>query len=395
MKTTTLSMVALAVLAAVVLAQPVVGILPGEEVPAIVDSPAAPQQGAAPRPGILPGEEVPVAIASATAEATDSLDWGVSRIGAGADLWAKTRGKGVKVAVLDTGCDLAHPDLATGIVGSKDFTGSRSGPSDVHGHGTHVAGVIGARLNGQGIAGVAPECGVIVVKVLGDNGYGTDPGIAAGIDHAKDADVINMSLGSPVTSVVIHAAVKRAVASGCIVIAAADNRGPNEGTVGYPGGYPECVCVGATGRDDIAARFSSRGPPLFVAAPGVSIRSCYPGSRYAEMSGSSMAAPHVAGAAALWVAANQHVPRVERPAKFRAALMASCQDVQPNGRDTATGYGLIRLPQLLDGGAVVPPTPMPLVITEADLADEARRRLDATFPGGRFRLEIMPAQPKE
>lgn len=401
MKNTTIALFACAILAAVALAQPAIGILPGEEVPAVVEAPQRPGSEAQQPPGVLPGEEAPVAIAAAVASAAEAIDWGVSRVGAGADIWEKYgKAKGTKVAVLDTGCDLSHPDLMLGVLGSKDFSGSRSGPSDVHGHGTHCAGSIGARLNGDGLVGVAPECSLLVGKVLGDGGSGSDASISNGIDWsvAQGADVISMSLGSAGLSVAIREAVQKAVRAGVIVVAAAGNSGPGENTVGYPGGLADVVCVAATDSNDVAARFSSRGPAVVIAAPGVSIRSCFPGGRFAEMSGTSMATPIVAGCAAMWVANNPGIKKADRPAKFRAALMASAKDLAPPGRDTATGVGLIRLAQLLDGGVPLPPIPPApgLTLTEADLGEDARRRLDAVFPGGRFRLEILPpAQPKE
>lgn len=400
--------VAAQLLVAVALAQPP-GVLPGEDSPLLVIAPQpTPHPEGTPPPGILPGEDAPTVMPTSSMQtANDSLDWGVSRIGAGADIWTKTKGKGIRVAVLDTGGDLAHPDLRDGIAASKDFTGSRSGPSDVNGHGSHCCGVIGARLDGQGLAGVAPECSILVGKVLGDNGSGADAWIAAGIDWsiAQGADVISMSLGGSYSKVT-HDAVKRAVAAGVIVVAAAGNAGPGENTFGYPGGLPESICVAATDRNDAVARFSSRGAPVYIAAPGVEILSCFPGARYAKMSGTSMATPHVAGCAALWVSLNQAIPKTDRPAKFRETLGKATKDIAPPGRDTATGYGLVILSKLLEGSQVEPPvTPpaAPLTFTENDLTEDARKRLNAIFPGGKFRLDLpVPAvgpgvlpQPKE
>jgi subtilisin family serine protease len=382
----------LAALAAVALAQPP-GILPGEQVPVRIMPGPQPGLVLDDLHGILPGEEVPTQVLTAQ-EAGEQTDWGVERLGA-SKVWARATGKGVRVAVLDTGCDLTHPDLAKGIVASKDFTGSRSGPSDVNGHGSHCCGTIGARKDGQGLIGVAPDCSLIVVKVLSDAGSGSDVGIAAGIDWATEqgADVISMSLGAAQPSGTIHEAVKRAVAKGVIVVAAAGNSGPGENTVGYPGAFAECVAVAASDDNDGIARFSSRGPQVYVTAPGVLIRSCYPGGRYAEMSGTSMATPHVAGAAALWVQASPAVAKAARPAAFRAAVKVASKDLLIQGRDTASGWGLLDADKLVPAGGMPPQPGTPLVVTEDDLTPAKRAEWDARFPGGKLRLEFPGVVP--
>jgi subtilisin len=304
-----------------------------------------------------PGEMVPVGLEVVRTAAGEGQDWGLAAAGV-PQAWARTKGRAVRVAVLDTGADMAHPDLKEAIVATKDFTGSASGVSDVQGHGTHTAGTIAARENGVGMVGWAPECGLIVGKVLGDDGSGAGAWIAAGIDWAvgQGADVISMSLGSSAPDETIHAAIKRAAAAGVIVACAAGNDGPKEGTVDYPGGFPEVVCVAAVDKTPAAAGFSSRGKAVLVAAPGVNVVSDYPGGRLATMSGTSMATPAVAGTAALWVASHPEVTKVDRPAKFKAALQATSKDIAPAGRDTATGFGLVQ-PAALVGGTTPPPPP--------------------------------------
>lgn len=362
------------------------GIFPGEQVPEKMSSPDRPL--AENHHGILPGEQVPSAVLVLAQLDAGAVEWGVAKIDA-PKAWAVTKGKGVVVAVLDTGCDPGHPDLRDAIVAAKDFTRSQAGPADIHGHGTHCCGVVLARGS---ILGVAPEAGLLVAKVLGDQGSGSDQGIADGIDWsvARGADVVSLSLGSNAPSGVIHDAVKRAVKAGVVVVAAAGNSGPVADTVGYPGGFPESVCVAATDSRDVVARFSSRGRELFVSAPGVNIRSTYPGGRYAEMSGTSMATPHVAGAAALWVAANPAVKKEDRPAKFRDALAKSALDLAPEGRDTAFGFGRLDARGLVGDGKPLPPGPAPWQITEADLTPEAKARWEAAFPGAKLKLEIAP-----
>lgn len=360
-------------------------ILPGEGAAESISAPA--EQTDRPRSddsyALLPGEFVPTRVLVRAQVDGGVPEWGVRKILA-PEAWAATKGKGVVVAVLDTGCDPNHPDLRGAIKAAKDFTGSSVGPSDVQGHGTHCAGVVGARGT---IIGVAPECLLLVGKVLGDEGWGTDQAIADGLDWARasGADVVSMSLGSSQPSMTIRTAVQRCVSDGVIVVAAAGNSGPGEGTVGYPGGFPECVCVAATDASDRIAQFSSRGPAVFVAAPGVNVRSTYPGGRYAEMSGTSMATPHVAGAAALWVATHQSVARKDRPAAFLGDSRRTEKDLPPVGRDTGSGFGLVQAKGLV-AGVTPPPPPPTITLTDADLTPEARERLR----GATFRLEVVP-----
>lgn len=352
-------------------APPRIGIPSGELIPESVVA-LIPELAPEPRAGkppvyrVPPGELVPHAMEFCGAQAAERQDWGVKLVGAPA-VWSTTKGKGVRVAVLDTGIDATHPDLRDGIAGAKDFTGSHSGPADVQGHGTHCAGVIGARVNGFGVVGVAPECSVLAGKVLGDDGSGSTRGIADGIDWAvsQGADVISLSLGGPDDSADIRAAVGRAVARGAIVVAAAGNDGPR-GAVGYPGGLADCVCVAAVDQGKAVASFSSRGANVYVAAPGVNVLSTYPGSRLATMSGTSMATPHVAGLAALWVAANPQVSKAGRPAAFKAALRAACDDLPPAGRDGQSGFGFPAAGRLVAKPKADEPAPPNQVYIDVD-----------------------------
>lgn len=314
---------------------------------------------------VPPGELVPLFIEELYQNA-DVADWGHQPL-AVPRAWEVSKGKGVVVAVLDTGADKSHPDLKDQIVDAKDFTGSRNGFVDVQGHSTHCSGIIAAAENGMGMVGVAPEAKILIGKVLGDNGSGSSYGIAKGIRWAVDwvgpngekVGVISMSLGGGSPDADTQSAVKYAVERGVIVVAAAGNEGPGEQTVAYPGGYPECVCVGAIDDKLNVARFSSRGKQLFVAAPGVNVRSCYPGGRYATMSGTSMATPYVAGVAALWVSANPGVPLADRPAAFKKALVDTVIDLGPSGRDTAYGFGLVQPAKMLGNTNPMPPMDPP------------------------------------
>lgn len=323
----------------------------------------------------------------------DVVDWSVEQVGAPA-AWAKGyTGKGVKVAVLDTGIDSDHKDLKDGIDSVKDFTGSRSGTTDVVGHGTHCAGSIAARKNGWGTQGVAYESRLLIGKVLGDSGSGSVEGIAQGIEWAvaNGAKVISMSLGGPGSDPYIPDALKKAEAAGVIVVVAAGNDG-NGRPVNYPAAYESCVAVSAIDKNKQLAAFSCTGRKIEATGPGVGVRSTYPGNRFADLSGTSMATPNVAGVAALFSqwADEAKVPQVERPAKFRAWLAATAEDLGAKGRDANFGYGLPRSGEL-KAETPVPPTPTPpaagVDLGWKDLTPEAQERLrKAGFTEFTFRL---------
>ena len=247
----------------------------------------------------------------------------VPHIGA-PQVWAQygSRGKGVTVAIIDTGINYEHWALGEGfgpgfkVVGGYDFVNRDADPMDDHGHGTHVAGIVAA--NHKQLVGVAPDATLLAYKVLDNLGGGYASGILAGIDRAVDpnqdgdpsdrADVVNMSLGGPaVPDDPVVAAVERGVAAGAVFSLAAGNSG-HPGNLGTPARAPSAITVGATNLDDKVAAFSTGGPlggnagwalKPEIAAPGVGINSSFLDDRQRVASGTSMAAPHVAGVAAL------------------------------------------------------------------------------------------------
>ncbi|MEV0782990.1 S8 family serine peptidase [Streptomyces sp. NPDC050423] len=253
-----------------------------------------------------------------------SLDKSVPQIGAPTAWKAGYTGKGVKIAVLDTGADATHPDLKGQILKSKNFSGTPDA-LDHFGHGTHVSSIAagtGAKSGGK-FKGVAPDAKLLEAKVLDDDGFGDDSGILAGMDWAvaQGADVINLSLGgtdTPGIDPLEEAVNKLSASSGVLFAIAAGNEGDEAGTVGSPGSADAALTVGAVDDHDLLADFSSRGPRVGdsaikpdVTAPGVDITAAAsPGSEidkevgqnppgYLTISGTSMATPHVAGAAAL------------------------------------------------------------------------------------------------
>ncbi|MBN2805403.1 MAG: S8 family serine peptidase, partial [Prolixibacteraceae bacterium] len=224
-------------------------------------------------------------------------------------------GKGVVIGIIDTGIDYNHPDLSNGkVIGGYDFVNEDDDPMDDHGHGTHCAGI--AAANGPGLTGVAPDAKLMAVKVLDEWGNGWDSDIIAGIEYAVDpdgnpatddgADIISMSLGgSGNPDDPMSAAVDNAFNKGVLSIVAAGNNGAFF-SIGSPGCAKEALTVGASDNIGERAFFSSAGPVMMsyalkpnVLAPGVDIYSSVPGGNYESWNGTSMATPHVAGAAAL------------------------------------------------------------------------------------------------
>lgn len=287
-----------------------------------------------------------------------AIEWGVNRIDA--DLtWSASRGTGVRVAVLDTGIDADHPDLTDSLSGGINFVSRNprkpadaNAWNDDNGHGTHVAGIIAAADNAIGVVGVAPEADLWAVKVLGQDGSGYTSWIIAGLDWAaaNGMDVVNMSLGTPSDVQALHDAVDAAAAAGVTVVAAAGNSGdgnPATNEVEYPGAYGSTIAVGATDINDAAPYWSSTGPAVDVAAPGAAIRSTWNDGQYNTISGTSMATPHVAGAAALLLGASirpefdLNLDGTWSPDELRLALTSTAEDLGPIGPDWTYGNGLV------------------------------------------------------
>ncbi|KLT19873.1 S8 family peptidase [Neobacillus vireti] len=224
------------------------------------------------------------------------------------ELWGKTKGKGITIAILDTGCESSHPDLKDRIIGGRNFTkDDRSDQTiykDYNGHGTHVAGTMAATANDLGVIGVAPEANLLIVKVLDKQGSGQYEWIINGIYYAieQQVDIISMSLGGPADVPELHEAIQKAVASGILVVCAAGNEGDGRDStneLSYPAAYNEVISVGATGLGRQISDFSNSNEEVDLVAPGENILSTFLNGNYAKLSGTSMATPHVSGALAL------------------------------------------------------------------------------------------------
>jgi hypothetical protein len=238
-----------------------------------------------------------------TPSSTQVLPWGVDRVDA-EKVWAVTTADNIRVAVIDTGIDLDHPDLGANVKGGVNTIYPWRNADDDNGHGTHVAGIAAALNNTIGAVGVGPQIDLYAVKALDRRGSGYVSDIIEGIQWAinNDMDIINMSLGTTSDVKSFHDAVKTAKNAGIVIVSAAGNSGPGDNTVIYPAKYPESIAVSATTSSDSLASYSSRGPEVDLAAPGSSIYSTYNNGAYATLSGTSMAAPHAAGAAAMVLA---------------------------------------------------------------------------------------------
>lgn len=299
------------------------------------------------QPGVAYVEpEVTATIAAMPNDPGFPMQWGLMYVGIPAAHDVTLGSPTVTVAVVDTGFDFSHPDAPTRVdtVNDWDFVDGDTIANDPHGHGTAVAGIVAAATNnGVGVAAVAPGVTVLPLRALGSTGSGTGTNIAAAIRWAADrgADVINLSLAMDGDSTPVREACRYASAKGSVIVAAAGNNGG--GSVAYPAAYPEVIAVGAVTSSGARAGYSQYGAPLELAAPGGEtsadrIMSLWSGARYVGTTGTSMAAPHVAGAAAL---VRSVVPTWSAE-MVRQSLTSTSDDLGTAGRDSRFGFGLVR-----------------------------------------------------
>ncbi|WP_342542103.1 S8 family serine peptidase [Paenisporosarcina sp. FSL H8-0542] len=273
-------------------------------------------------------------------------DWGIASTRVPTAWDSGFTGKGIKVAVIDSGIS-PHSDLD--IAGGISTVGYTSSYKDDQGHGTHVAGIIGARNNSFGVRGVAYETEIYAVKAFDRNGEAYLSDLIEGIDWsiANGMDIINLSSGTQTSTRSFLNVVNKAYDSGLLIVAAAGNDGAPNGlgdTVDFPARYASVIGVGAVNSFFERAPFSSTGPEVEVAAPGVEILSTYLDNQYAYMSGTSMATPYVTGQLALL---KQAYPELTNE-QLRLVLIEHTKDLGAAGRDPYFGYGFIQAASFLD-----------------------------------------------
>ncbi|MDC0705760.1 MULTISPECIES: S8 family peptidase [Priestia] len=243
------------------------------------------------------------------------------------DAWDVTTSNGnIKIAIIDTGVQLNHPELAIKLWPGYNFVEGNLNPNDGNGHGTHVAGIAGALTeNSLGIAGIAPSASIIPVRALDNSGNGTLSNIANAITYSTNAGakVINLSLGSSQGSITLENAINHAWNQGVVIVAAAGNEASN--TLTYPAAYQNVIAVASTDINDQKSDFSNYGTWVEVSAPGSTILSTYTGSYYAYLSGTSMACPHVAGLAALLAAQGKNNVQIKN------TILSTCDPVPGTG----------------------------------------------------------------
>ena len=214
--------------------------------------------------------------------------------------WKNSQGEDVKIAVIDTGCDLYHEDIKDNLIDGYNLLDSDKDPMDDNGHGTHVSATIAASNNSVGMVGVAPKAKIIPIKALDGDGRGDNNNVAKAILWAVDrgSDMITMSLGSEYPHKATQQAIEYARSKNVIVFCAAGNSGIESG-IQYPAKYQHTIAIGAVNEQLEICKFSCSGPELDFLAPGHNIVSAVPGNNYSSMSGTSMATPFAVGCAAL------------------------------------------------------------------------------------------------
>lgn len=270
--------------------------------------------------------------------------------------WNYTMGSAdIKIAILDSGVLASHPEFAGRLLPGYDFINNDNDPHDDYGHGTHVAGIAAAGANNQiGMVGVCPRCSIIPVKVLDQSNQGSWGGVAAGITFAVDAGahIINLSLGGNSLAPVIEEAINYAAQKNVVVVAAAGNARSNAPF--YPAALDSVIGVAATRNDDTRWSLSNYGSFVDVAAPGYAVYSTYNDLQnayggYNYMSGTSMAAPHVAGLAGLLL--SQDPKRT--PVQVRDIIRSTAIDLGDPGQDDYYGYGRVDAFEALKAGAPI------------------------------------------
>ena len=299
----------------------------------------------------LPGADGAQALAAGmTNDPYSSEQWGMKMIGMEAAWQSGLTGRGVRVAIVDCGVSTRTNDIhSSRLLAGKNLLEPALTTEDTHGHGTFIAGIIGAaKDNGVGIAGIAPGVTIVPLKTT-DNGTSNSDLVAQAIYDAVDefdCSIINLSFGSKTQSTAMHDAIRYAVENGAIVVASTGNDGST--ALHYPGAYSEVIGVGSVRKNMERSSFSHQNSSIFVVAPGDSVISLGMTSGAVKTSGgTSYAAPNVTGIAALLKEAHPEMNADD----FRAILQAFCYDLGEAGYDTSYGWGLVQAPRAIVAAA--------------------------------------------
>ncbi len=328
---------------------------------------------ARPATDISPSGGLPRLLSTVRGERLGASQWGLTAVGA-EGAWGVTRGSGVIVAVLDSGVDDAHPDLAGRLLPAADLVGDgRTG--DPFGHGTRIAGIIAGVMDGAGIAGVASEVRILPIRVLAADGEGDQSRTARGIRAAvaAGAQVINLSLSSQTESQSQADAIRYALDQGVTVVAAAGNRRQEGSPTVYPAAYPGVIGVSSVGPGAVASGFASRGGFIDLVAPGEGVVTTQVGGGWGREDGTSIAAAFVSAGAALVRAANPTLSREQ----VEEILLANARDLGPKARDDVYGHGLLRVDRAVRAAAELPGgLPIPTVAVSVRSASSSKLGVD-------------------
>lgn len=287
---------------------------------------------------------------ASTSEYSES--WVLGDIGAEPVHNSNYTGRGVKIALLDTGIDYNHPELAPNYRGGYDFINNDSDPMDDNGHGTHVAGILAAARDGQGIVGIAPDAEIYAIKVSDKRGSGSFSDLVKGIEWSIDngMDIVTMSITGKGGSRALAKAVETAYDDHGLVLVAAVGNG--KGDVLYPAAYEQVIGVGSVTKDNELSTFSLTGSEVELVAPGSGIKSATVGGKYRVLSGTSMATPLVTGSVALLLGSEEKAwndtGMVDGDGawtndELRKVLRGTATDLGEEGKDESFGYGLLNL----------------------------------------------------